>query len=91
MTDAAETVVQETKIGKVSEALGVKVGADIHHNGLNTTVKGPVAFVASAGQATELKGSAKVKTSGGDFGAKGAAEAKDGDVTIAARGGWGGS
>eukprot|EP00559_Dactyliosolen_fragilissimus_P006508 CAMPEP_0184861980 /NCGR_PEP_ID=MMETSP0580-20130426/6534_1 /TAXON_ID=1118495 /ORGANISM="Dactyliosolen fragilissimus" /LENGTH=307 /DNA_ID=CAMNT_0027359663 /DNA_START=99 /DNA_END=1022 /DNA_ORIENTATION=- len=83
VTDTTETVVQKTPIGKVAEAFGVRVQENIHDNGLNTTVKGPLAKMATGFQADKMESKLKVKTSGNDFGAKGSAAAKDGDVTIA--------
>lgn len=83
VTDTAEAVVQETHIGELAEACGIHVDANIHDNGLNTTVTGAIAQVATGFKGNKIEHKIKAKTSGDDFGVKGSAAAKDGDVTLA--------
>jgi hypothetical protein len=83
VTDTTETVVQKSGVGAVAESIGIVVDEDIHNNGLNSAVTGLIAQVATRGHGDKLESKLKVKTADGDFGAKGDATAKDGEVTIA--------
>jgi len=85
-TGAVEDVVQETGVGKAFESIGVKVDANIHENGLNTNVTGPLAEGLSLGNADKLESHIKVKTAGGDVGGKASGAVKDGDVTLVSAG-----
>jgi len=82
-TGAIETVVQVTPIGKVAESIGIHVDENIHDNGFNASVSGTAARMVTLGAADKVEAKIKVKAKGGDFGAKGAGDVKDGDVSIA--------
>uniref|UniRef100_A0A6T5NQI2 Uncharacterized protein n=1 Tax=Heterosigma akashiwo TaxID=2829 RepID=A0A6T5NQI2_HETAK len=82
VTDAVETVVQETGIGHAAECIGIKVEENIHENGFQGTVSGPLAVVATAGMADKVQANMKLKSSGGDFGGVGDAVVKDGELVL---------
>jgi len=65
-----------TGVGKASEAMGLKVKANIYDNGLDATYKDPVLGV-------EHNVKTKLKSSGGDFGGKGSAEMRKDGIRLA--------
>lgn len=81
--NTAEKAVEVTGVGKMAEAAGFHVDANIHDNGFNAQLTGPAAVAASGGRSDRIEGGIKLKSTGGDFGGKGKGEAFKNGVSVA--------